>query len=644
MMSNPPHPETRQGEWSLPAMMAAANIPTLLMIIVQLTGELRWLDDPYRPTRTQGMSENETGGLPEAIQQQIRDRAVQAVQDWRNGAPIAVPKPDDELLLQMMSVSMGENVPAEYAPMLAQDLGFVDTPELSLAEAAAEQNLSVLIIGAGVSGLCAGVLLKRAGIPFTIVERSDNVGGTWWDNQYPGCGVDTPSHLYTFSFAPYEWPYYFSPREDLHRYMRYITDTFDLWPHISLNTTVDAAAFDETAQLWRVTMHNAVGEPSVAETRILISAVGALNQPKIPRLPGADTFTGPSTHTARWPDDLDVAGKRVGVVGTGASAMQLVPAIVDIADQVTVFQRSPQWAGPYERYKVPIPEAAQVLFREIPLYEEWYRQRLAWCYNDRIHMSLQKDPDWEFPDRSINAINDAHRRYFTRHIVEELGDRQDLLDQVLPCYPPFGKRILFDHHWFRKLANDEFRLVTESIERVEPRGIRTTDGELHEIDILVYATGFDATRFMSSFDLRGRGGTLLREEWDDDDCRAYMGMTIPGFPNFFCLYGPNLQVGHGGSIIFLTECEVRYLVDGIRQILQEGLGVLEVSRDVYDQYNRRVDNAHANMVWTHPGMSTYYRNSRGRIVVNNPFRVVEFWHNTKKLDLKDFDVEPLKPV
>lgn len=644
MMHNPPLSEASQDEHELVAMMAAANVPTLLMVIVQLTGELRWLDDPYRPTRTQGMSENETGGLPEAIQQEIRDRAVQAVRDFRLGTPIAIPHPDDELLLHMMSVTMGEEVPAEYAPMIAQDLGIVDTPDLSLAAAATEQDLSVLIIGSGVSGLCAGVLLKKAGIPFRILERRDNVGGTWWDNRYPGCGVDTPSHLYTFSFAPYDWPYYFSPREDLHRYMRHIADTFDLWPHISLNTNVERADFDEDAQKWHLEIRGADGEHGTLDARILISAVGALNQPKVPHLHGADRFTGPATHTARWPSDFDVTGKRVGVVGTGASAMQLVPAIVDTAERVTVFQRSPQWAGPYERYKVQIPEAAKILFREVPLYEEWYRQRLAWCYNDRIHMSLQKDPDWEFPDRSVNAINDAHRRYFTRHIVEELGDRQDLLDQVLPDYPPFGKRILFDHHWFRKLAADEFRLVTEPIETVEEDGIRTADGELHDLDVLVYATGFDATRFMSSFDLRGRNGKLLRDEWNDDDCRAYLGMTIAGFPNFFCLYGPNLQVGHGGSIIFLTECEVRYLVDGIQKMLAEDLGVVEVRRDVYDEYNRRVDEAHAKMVWTHPGMSTYYRNSRGRIVVNNPFRVVEYWHNTIQLELSEFDTEPRKPV
>jgi 4-hydroxyacetophenone monooxygenase len=254
---------------------------------------------------------------------------------------------------------------------------------------------------------------------------------------------------------------------------------------------------------------------------------------------------------------------------------------------------------------------------------------------------LQKDPEWPHADRSLNAHNDSHRGYFTQYIVSELGDRADeLLDKVVPDYPPFGKRMLMDNGWYRMLRNERVELVSDSITEIGPDRVITEDGTEYEADVLIIATGFDVLRFLTSFEAKGRSGRSLREVWDDDDARAYLGLAIPDFPNFFCMYGPNLQPGHGGSLIFVVEMQMRYIMDVLKQMCEQGLGAVECRQDVHDTYNERIDQAHESMVWTHPGMQTYYRNARGRIVVNSPYRNATFYDMTHAADLANFVVEP----
>jgi 4-hydroxyacetophenone monooxygenase len=355
------------------------------------------------------------------------------------------------------------------------------------------------------------------------------------------------------------------------------------------------------------------------------------------------TFVGPSFHTARWPQGLDLAGKRVAVIGTGASAMQLVPAIVDVAETVTVFQRSPQWAAPFEKFRVEVSPPLRRVLTDVPLYRAWYRLRQGWIFNDKVFDSLQKDPSWEDSARSINAVNDAHRKFFTRYIHQEIAGREDLVDKVLPTYPPFGKRMLLDNGWFRAMTRDDVVLETGRIAEVDRDRVRMESGEEHVVDVVVLATGFDAVNFLASIDVRGRSGATLAETWQDDDAKSYLGVTVPDFPNFFTLNGPNTMTGHGGSLLYLVECQLRYVLSLVRQMVEQGLGAVECRREVYDTYNEAVDEAHARMIWTHEGMSTYYRNSRGRVVVNSPWRVVDFWAMTLEADLGDFVTEP-RPV
>ncbi|MDQ0823773.1 4-hydroxyacetophenone monooxygenase [Arthrobacter sp. V1I7] len=620
-----------------------ANIPTLLMVLVQMTGDQRWLEDPYRPTRNRGLGDNDDGGLDSHVQTEIRQRALEAILAWRRGTPLAIPAPSSQMLVDMLGVSVGENVPLEYADMMAHELGLDERPpnELTPASTATTvpEGFNAVIIGAGASGICAAVKLQEAGIPYVIIERNNDVGGTWFENRYPGAGVDTPSHLYSYSFAKNDWTRFFAAQEELREYFNRVADDFGVRQNIRFGLEVTSAAFNDDAASWLLEVRRKDGSTETLTANIVISAVGAFNKPKMPNIKGLDSFNGPVAHTARWPESLELAGKKVAVIGNGASAMQIVPAIADTVESLVVFQRSPQWAAPFEKFKVPVPERVRQLFLAVPLYEEWYRLRLAWVFNDRIHESLQKDPDWPHPERSINEANDGHRRYFTRHIVSELGDRQDLLDSVLPKYPPFGKRMLLDNGWFRTLTKENVKPVTERVVEVRPEGVVTADGTEHKVDIVILATGFDVVRFLAPMAITGSNGKSLDETWEGDDARAYLGLAIPGFPNFFCLYGPNTQFGHGGSLLFLMELQMHYIMDLLKQMFANGYVSVECRQDVHDKYNEQVDAAHNAMVWTHPGMDVYYRNSRGRVVVNNPFKVVDFWHRLRHADVAEYNIE-----
>ena len=620
------------------AGVGIANIPTLLMTLVQLTGERRWLEAPYQPRRPRGMSDNDSGGLSEAIQAEIRAAALDAIISWRAGRPVAIPTPSRELRLQMLACAMAEEIPIGYDSIIEAELPVASEPPAIRIQV--PTVFETLVIGAGVSGICAAVNLARQGVPYTVIEKTRSVGGIWRDNCYPGAGVDTPNHLYSFSFAPYDWSLYFALRDELKEYLDYVTDKFELRSKIRFNTAVEAINYDVAAQRWRVTVRTPSGALETLTPNVVISAVGIFNPIKFPNIKGLDQFKGQTFHTAEWPQDVDLTGKRVLMIGNGASAMQIGPEIQDQVKSLTIFQRSPHWAAPHEQFRKRIPDAIRFLLREVPVYRAWYRLRLGWAFGDRIHAALQKDPTWPHPERALNRANDGHRAYFTQYVVSELGERTDLLDQVLPTYPPFGKRLLMDNGWYRMLRNPRVNLVSTPIAEIKSDRVVADDGTEYEADILIIATGFDVLRFLTCFEARGRSGRSLREVWNDDDAKAYLGTVIPDFPNFFCLYGPNLQPGHGGSLMFVVEMQMRYVMDLIKQMAEHDAGAVECRGDVHDAYNEAVDRAHANMVWSHPGMETYYRNSRGRIVVNSPYLNATFYDFTRAAVPEEFVFEP----
>lgn len=350
-----------------------------------------------------------------------------------------------------------------------------------------------------------------------------------------------------------------------------------------------------------------------------------------------DSFRGPIVHSASWPRQIDLAGKSVAIVATGASAMQIGPTIADDVARLTIFQRTAQWVRPIPRFHDRIDADLQVLLQREPYYSRWYRFVMMWCYGDGLLVTLRKDPEWTHPDRSVNRHNDRHREQMTRHIHEVLGKRTDLIAKCVPSYPPYGRQILLDNGWYETLLKANVELVTQAIARVEPTGIRLQDNSFIEAEVLVLATGFDVSRNASRVDIRGRNGLHLADKWAGG-IGGYLGITIAGFPNFFVMQGPNTGLGHGGSLIFTAETQARYIALTIQRALTTGIAALDVKSEVYDDYLRRVDAEHEQLVWTHPGMLPYYRNAFGKVRTLLPWRMVDYFQMARRPDFGGFNL------
>lgn len=630
-------PWERNPNWfaRLREALEEANIPTLLLVLQHLTGDGKWTLPPYRPVRGKPLDDNDSGGLTAELQAEVRASALAAVVAFYEGRlePVT-PSPDE--VTRMLSCAMVEEVPAEYGELLSEEMGFVSR-DVAIPPQSIPADFRVAIIGAGLSGICMAVKLAAAGINFVVLEKDDDLGGTWLENVYPGCGVDTPGHLYAFSFAPNpDITTYFAKRNEVEAYIQRVAHDSDVTRHIRFSTEVVRARYETTKGSWQIDIRGSGGDVESLTANVLISAVGMVNRPSIPAIPGLDQFPGPVMHTAAWDTTVDLTGKRVAVIGTGASAMQVVPSIVDTAAHVTVFQRSKQWALPHPNYHRPVNEAVRFLMSEVPFYIQWYRLRSFWNFSDRLHPALQIDPDWPHPDRSVNATNDRHRVFLTKYIEEQLGDRIDLLDACLPDYPPYGKRPLIDNRWYRTMCRDDVTLVTEAVEQVEGDNVVTRSGVEVPSDVIVLATGFKVLQFLWPMDIVGKSGATLREQWGANDARAYLGVTVPDFPNFFIVNGPNTNAGHGGSAIHATEFQVRYIMQAIRHLLVSQTTAVEVDRDTFERYNEELDEALSQSIWSHRGMTTYYRNDAGRIVVSSPWKYIEYWERIREFSPRDY--------
>lgn len=619
--------------------IADADVRVLLMVLVHLTGDEKWLGEPYAPKRDVRLIPDPGAGLSMDVQQQIRDAAFQLLSE---GVTHPVIKdPGNDLMQRMMSVSLGEEVPYEYAELNREEMGIIErlpqwqTPPK--VESLARHD--VLIVGAGVSGIALAVNLERLGIPYTIVEQKNGIGGTWYANRYPGCGVDTPNHSYSFSFGQrYPWSRYFSRREEVHDYLGRVVEEFNLQPKIRFGVQVVAAKWQEDRKCWLTTLQTANGQEQV-ESKFLISAIGQLSDPSMPVIEGAETFDGPLFHSSAWPEDLDVRGKRVAIIGTGATVMQLAPSIVDQVESVAIYQRTPQWVRPIEGYADKISPSGQWLLEHVPFYAEWFRFNMFWRYGDGLLPYLRKDPSWPYPERSINKGNDRHRQQLTDFILSELGDRSDLVDKCVPNYPPFAKRILLDNGWYRTLLKPNVELVDTTISNISSDGVVTSDGVLRHADVVVYATGFKLTALAAKLGITGRGGETLSEAWADDNPTAYLGMTVPKFPNFFSMLGPSSAPAHGGSAIFQAECQSRYISACLVGMIERNLSALEVKQSVHDGYIDKVDAEHEQLIWSHPGTNTYYRNKHGRVFTVMPWRFVDYWAMTHDPDWNEYEVD-----
>ncbi|MEZ5255877.1 MAG: NAD(P)/FAD-dependent oxidoreductase [Ilumatobacteraceae bacterium] len=479
------------------------------------------------------------------------------------------------------------------------------------------------------SGILAGHRLAQAGVSYEIIEKHDDVAGTWLVNTYPGCRVDNPNHNYSYSFAQrHDWPFHFSTQDVLRDYFRECAREFGVDQHVRFGSEVVSATWDEPAAQWVLTIRRSDGSEATERADAVISAVGQLSRPKLPDIEGRESFAGEWFHSAQWNPQVDLAGKKVVVIGTGASALQFLPIIAPECGTLAIFQRTAPWLAPTPDYHEPVPAGLSWLYRNLPGYSEFNRFSIFWRMGDGALEGVRVEDGFPHRPDAVGVMNDFVRELLTQYLRAEFADRPDLLEHVIPNYPVGAKRGIRDNGaWAATLKRDNVRLVTDGIERIEPGGVRTATGELVEAEVLIYGSGFEASKFLEPITITGRAGLDLHEQWEGD-ARAYLGVAMPGFPNFFCLYGPNTNIVLNGSIIYFSECGTRLILGLLGRLARTGARSIEIRRDVHDAFNEASDAANLKWAWGWSEVSSWYKNDRGRSATNWAFTLLEYWQRT----------------
>jgi 4-hydroxyacetophenone monooxygenase len=502
-------------------------------------------------------------------------------------------------------------------------------------------SFSVVVIGAGMGGLNAAVQLKHAGIEFTVLDKNSGVGGTWFENVYPGARVDSPSRTYTHIFGVgIDLSNPFCDRAENQRYFNRVADDFDVRRHIVFDTEVVSLRWEEEEATWEVTAKGLQGE-SVWHPSVVISAVGMLSRPSIPHIEGASDFRGLSFHTARWPQDLDLVGLRIGVIGTGCSGIQLVPELAPLTGHVVVFQRSPQWLFDRQGYRLPYPPQVTWLDQNFPYFRNFMRFRAQWLMGPYLSGPLREvDPTFDHP-HARSAVNKRLRDERVAFIERKFASRPDLIEKMVPAFPPYARRPVMvdaDYCYYDALLRDDVTLVTEGIDRITPSGIRTVEGTEHEFDVIVFATGFKANELLWPMEVRGLDGRSIEDLWSKDGPRAYLGSMAPGFPNFFMIYGPNMNAYGGLGVLNLEEMAVRFTLDRIEHLLLNDRRSVDVTEAAYLRWNKTLDERESSRIYMDLRAKSYYQNEHGRSATNCPFYGTEMWHWLRRPALEDLIV------
>ena len=624
---------------TLRSVLKDAHIPSLLGTLAHLTHDMSLLKEEFRPNYVETAAGLQPqGGLSASAQERAREMALKVIKDIGQGIYGAKPNLERAQVRQIMEFMVGP-FSDDHFSLLLNELGlahYTRAPDWHQSQIAPDTNFTVAIIGAGLAGVGAAYRLKQVGIPFVILERHHEVGGVWSENNYPGCHLDTSNFNYSYSFNQNpHWREEYASRAAVLDYLQSSSEKFGLHEHIRYNTEVVAGVYNESDGSWNLTLRLSDGSSEQLRVQALISAVGQLNRPNYPAIDNIDAFEGHAWHTARWNHGVDLTGKRVGVIGTGASGFQAIQKISEVASQLTVFQRSPPWVRYTPGYNSMLKEGSRWLFANVPNYHRWFRVYRMWVGMGR-RAYTEVDPAWNHPV-SMSQKNEELRELMMAHLEKSLSDRPDLLRKMTPDYPPFAKRCASDDgKWFETLKKPNVNLVTEKITKAHEGGIETADGVHHELDVIVFGTGFKAADFLSTLPLTGRGGVKLQDQWHGDDARAYYGITVPNFPNLFCLYGPNTNINGNASLVLLSEAGAMYIVECIRLLLESRKSAMEVREDVLERFNERIDAASATVVYGAATVNSWYKNASGRLTQNWPLPTVEYWRATREVNKDDY--------
>lgn len=598
--------------------VALSDLDALRVTLVHLTGDV----ELYALPRSADMSA--------AQKRLLANRAT----DWlaaNAGARLLPEPPADQLCIYMEMITGSPIGDLEFAAR--RDVpGFRDFPfmvEWEGERPAIPAGFQVVVIGSGFAGVGMGVQLDLLGIPYTVLERRAEAGGVWSINRYPDVRVDTASITYEFMFEKaHVWSEYFARGNEVRGYIDHVSRKFGVHAKTRFEHDVTHARFDETRDLWVLDVDTPQG-PIVIEANVVVSAAGLYANPLMPKFNGMESFEGQIVHPSRWPDDLDLAGKRVATIGNGSTGVQMLGAIAREAEHVFAFQRTPQWIMPRARYgQATEPEVAWLL-RNLPGYANWYRFAVTAPLFD-THAIMLTDSEWQASGGLVNRHSDAIREDLTAYIKAEIGNRPELIEKLVPDYAPFSRRPVVDNGWYRALTRDNVELVTDGIARLTRTGIITAAGTEYDVDVIVSATGFEVTQYLWPMRLEGKGGADLHGRWSAaDGPRAYIGMMVPDFPNLFLLYGPNSQPVSGGPAqpawfatwgAYVGRCLMRMLRDGAARI--------EITPEAHDRYNEQLD-AEASKLVHMSSLGGYERNyyvnrEHDRLQVNAPWYSPDF--------------------
>jgi cation diffusion facilitator CzcD-associated flavoprotein CzcO len=480
--------------------------------------------------------------------------------------------------------------------------------------------VKLAIIGSGFAGLGMAIQLKKAGYhDFVVLEKDDDLGGTWRDNRYPGCACDVPSHMYSFSFElNADWSRMFSPQPEIWDYLRHCVDKYGIGPHIRYGSAVEALEWDDEDRHWRVTL----ADGAVLTPKAVVSGIGALHVPAYPAIPGAERFEGTAFHSAQWDHSCDLTGKRVAVIGTGASAIQFIPKIAEDASRLHVFQRTPPWIQPKPDFLLPSP--ARRVFRRVPGAQRAFRNTIYWALETRavgftIHSRLMA------PQEKIART----------HIARQIEDPA-LRAKVTPDYTIGCKRILLSSDYYPALTKPHVDVVTDGIAEITETGLVTTDGTAYDVDVIIYGTGFKVAEALTEQRIVGRNGQKIQDAWADG-IEAHHGVTVAGFPNFFMLLGPNTGLGHN-SVVFMIESQVQHVLSCLRLLSEEKAEVIEVRAPAQRRFNDRLQRRLGKAVWSEGGCKSWYLDEHGVNRTLWPGFTFEYWARTRRARRADYEV------
>ena len=576
--------------------------------------------------------------LPRESHQLVRDRAVAYLLEGRE--PVAPPtKQEAAELMEMFTGKRLSQIAVDYG---YEELAFDAVPrDVNWSSKPARSELerfNVTIVGAGFSGIAAAIQLDRLGISWRIIERHADLGGTWHINNYPEARVDVSTFLYQYKFEKnYPWKSFYAPRDELQEYANYIVDKYGLRDRIRFDTKLTAATWNEEARQWSIEVEHASGQKGETITSsAIISASGLFNTPKRPDIPGIDRFQGHMFHTTEWDQEYDYSGKRVALIGTGSTGLQLARGVAQRAAHLTVFQRTASWVTPVKGYRSQISPGKRWLLDNMPGYNNWFVY-LNYYAELQMQEFQEIDAEWVAKGGRVNEKNELFAESLKKQIRQKIGDREDLFEKLVPDVVPMARRLVIDNDWYETVLRDNVTLETGGIAAITEKGIQTADGQEHEFDLIVLSSGFDVSRYLLPANYTGRDGITLDDLWSEDGARAFKGITLPGFPNFFMMYGPNGQA-RIGSFHSWAENFCRYIAGLLVHAIESDGDAIVVKKEAYDEYNSAMDDAMKGLLWETETGSGYYVNRHGRSGVNMPWSVHDFYSMIQHIDPEHYDV------